>query len=117
MGPIGLSVFFSYFNLKTFAWSVEICLLKVGWKYFTIKPGEQCAIMDGTLRTPTWLAASLDFRELLKYYILVPRLLEEEMDQYGWTTYSVLERRIRWQSVATEGGECSAPVITGRTLV
>lgn len=86
MGPIGLSVFFSYFNLKTFAWSVEICLLKVEWKYFTIKPGEQCAIMDGTLQTPTWLAASLDFRELLNYYILVPRLLEEEMDQYGWTT-------------------------------
>ena len=74
---------------------MEISPFKVGWKYFTIKPGEQCAMMDGTLRTPTWLAASLDFRELLKY--IVPRLLEEERDQYGWTTYSVLERRIHWQ--------------------
>ena len=110
--PTGLSLFFSYFNLKMFAWSVEIFLSKVGWKYFTIKPGEQCAMMDGTLRTPTWLAASLDFRELF-----VPRLLEEERDQYGWTTCSVLERKLRWQSVATEGGECSAPVVTGRTLV
>ena len=94
---------------------MEIFPFKVGWKYFTIKPGEQCAIMDGTLRTPTWLVASLDFRELLKYSI--PRLLEEEMDQYGWTTYSVLERRIHWQNVATEDGECFAPVITERTLV